>query len=65
MMLNRKVEIHIPRTPTYILCGDKEQTVPIEDFSDDELRQIGEQFVLNLVLAAQTRRKRDTTSSNP
>ena len=64
MMLNRQVYVHIPMVPNFIACGeDKQEYVPISDFTDEELRQIGEQYVLNLILLAQKRRKIKTASS--
>ena len=54
--ITTEVEIQIPLLPSFLLTKDK-HPIPIEDFTDVELREIGEEFAKQLVIKARNKRK--------
>lgn len=53
MKKSLEVEIEIPVTPNFIRYGQR-KNLPIHEFTEEELREIGAQWTENLVKAART-----------
>jgi hypothetical protein len=54
-----KTEIQTPTTPNFIhvqIGKDQSNTVPISDFSEEELREIGKKWTEDLVVSARRRK---------
>lgn len=54
-----KTEIQTPTTPNFIqvrIGKDQSTTVPISDFSEEELREIGKKWTEDLVASARKRK---------
>lgn len=52
----KQVRIKVPSTPNFILSDELKQPIPIGDFTDQELRAIGEQWTADLIKKARARR---------
>lgn len=52
-----EVNIEIPMTPNFIRYGER-KNLPIADFTEKELREIGKQWTENLVKAAKKKREK-------
>lgn len=46
-----EIELEIPMTPNFIRYGERKH-IPIQDFTIEELREIGKQWTENLIKAA-------------
>lgn len=57
--MQKSIQINIPKPPNFISTDYK--TIPIENFTDDELRDIGKEWTENLVKNAQDRRNHPKT----
>ena len=54
-------EIQTPSTPNFIKVrvGSKEEvTLPISDFTDEELREVGRKWTKELIISAKRRKNR-------
>lgn len=57
-ILEKEVELLPIMTPNFILTSDRDlPPIPLTDFSDDELRSLGNEFTQNLVDKANGRKK--------
>lgn len=62
-------DVKIPLTPNFILIRTRkhitgyDSSVPIEDFTDDELKEIGQKWIENLISNAKMRRSMDRTQT--
>lgn len=56
----KQVKIQTPQTPNFILTEELDQPIPIAEFSDQELRAIGDAWTQDLIRKARTRRKTHT-----
>ena len=55
MKIQRFLEVQIPLTPNFITIGEKE-CVPIGQFSEQELREIGELWIEELIKKAKKKK---------
>lgn len=54
--MKKKIEIQIPTTPNFIAL--KSHTViPVSEFSDEELKEVGKEWIKELIKKAQKNRK--------
>ena len=52
-----EVDVEIPMTPNFIqVAKNPYQVVPVQDFTDEELQEIGEEWTRKLIEKANTRR---------
>lgn len=51
-----KVEVKIPSVPNFFRIGDGLESIPVQDFTDDQLRQIGAEWTEKLIEAAHNKR---------
>lgn len=56
MPIKVTVAVECPRVPNFLKMG-REVAIDIKEFSDDELREIGRQWTIELLKAAHQRRK--------
>lgn len=56
IMAEKKLAVTIPSVPNYIMVGKQMHSVAL--FSDDELREIGKEWIEKLVMHAREKRKR-------
>lgn len=54
MIKQIQVTVEVPDTPNYLRYGDR-KVLPISDFTEAELREIGKQWTENLVKKAKKR----------
>lgn len=52
-----KIEVEIPKTPNFIKAKGVILPLPIEDFDDESLRKIGEEWTNNMIEKAKKKRK--------
>lgn len=57
--MQKSIQIEIPRPPNFIRTDYK--TIPIENFTDEELRDIGKEWTDNLIKNAHQRKKSPKT----
>lgn len=57
MIKQIKVIIEVPDTPNFLRYGDR-KVLPISDFTEAELREIGKQWTENLVKKAKKRKQK-------
>lgn len=50
--MEKKLTVHIPTVPNFLKVG--EQTFPISDFSEKELKEIGREWTQNLIERAKS-----------
>ena len=51
MIKQIQITVEVPDTPNYLRYGDR-KVLPISDFTEAELREIGKQWTTNLVKKA-------------
>lgn len=56
MSIKVTVNVECPRVPNFLKLG-REVSIDIKEFSDDELREIGQQWTIQLLKTAHQRRK--------
>lgn len=56
MKIDMKVDVKVPKVPNFLLAEGTERTFDIADFQDSELREIGKEWVEELVAHAARRR---------
>ncbi len=63
----KQIKIQTPSVPNFILTEDLKQPIPIADFTDEELRAIGNDYTQELIKKARGRRSRaeETTEELP
>ena len=54
MSLTKKIEMKVPNTPNFIQVG--ENWIPVQNFTDKELKEIGRQWLINLLNKANKRK---------
>ncbi len=45
--MKKSLEVKIPLTPNFIRCGN--DSIPIEDFTEEELTELGRRWTENLI----------------
>lgn len=55
----KQIKLQTPSVPNFILTEDLKQPIPIADFTDDELRKIGDEWTQQLISKARGRRYTD------
>lgn len=61
--INFEATVKIPSLPNFIIIEGKEKiTVPVQDFSNEELLKIAEQWTRELINAAEAKREKETQS---
>lgn len=56
MSIKVTVNVECPKVPNFLKMG-REVAIDIKEFSDDELREIGQQWTIELLRTAHQRRK--------
>lgn len=54
--MKKAVEVHIPSVPNFIMVGDDKKAVSTQNFTEDELREIGKEWTEKLVKHAKAKR---------
>lgn len=47
--ITREVEIHPIMTPNFILIGEDKKALPLQNFTEKELRKLGQEFIREMI----------------
>lgn len=56
MKINLDLDIELPATPNFIRFKGVESSISIADFTDEQLKIVGERWTKKLIIEAQQRR---------